>query len=399
MFSPSSSLLPEGLPPLTDEAVVRMEEMVALLRQRIRDQSGSISFFDYMDAVLYAPGLGYYTGGLRKFGAAGDFVTAPEISPLFGQCVARQVAEILVWLGNGEVLEVGAGTGTLAVDLLQTLDILGVAPRRYLILELSSELRARQVETLMARLPHWMDRVEWRVDLPDPGWEGVIVANELLDALPVHRFELTRQGVNELRVAWGDNGFEWRAVPAEGYLASALEKWQASYGAELDTGYVSELGLAAAAWLTTVADRLRRGAILLMDYGYPGREYYHPQRYNGTLACHYRHRRHDDPLILPSLQDITAHVDFTAMAEAAAAAGLTVAGYTTQAHFLIATGIAEISPLVNPADTKAQLSLSNQIQRLTLPQEMGELFKVLALTRGIKEELLGFMNRDLRNRL
>ncbi|CAK0773611.1 SAM-dependent methyltransferase [Gammaproteobacteria bacterium] len=400
-MSPRSPLsVPEGLPPLSPEAFARVEEMVTLLRKRIVSAGGTISFADYMDAALYAPGLGYYTGGLHKLGKAGDFITAPEVSPLFGRCLAHQVAELLAALGEGEVLEVGAGSGALAADLLETLETLGTPPRRYLILELSGELRTRQAETLAARLPHWVGRVEWCTDLPDVGWEGVVVANELLDALPVHRFELTEQEIMEQRVGWDETGFAWRLMPAEGHLASALEIWRTDYGKDLGVDYVSELALAASAWLTTLAGRLGRGGVLLIDYGYSGREYYHPQRYTGTLACHYHHRRHDDPLVLSGLQDITAHVNFTAMAEAAVAADLTVAGYTTQAYFLIATGIGEAFSQSIPTDARAQLSLANQVRRLTLPQEMGEIFKVMAVTRELEEmELLGFRNYDLRSRL
>lgn len=392
----SPLLIPEGFPPLTTETSARVEEIVTLLRQSITRAGGSISFADYMEMALYAPGLGYYTGGLQKFGERGDFITAPEISPLFGRCMAKQIAEILSTLENGEILEVGAGTGVLAVELLATLDELQILPHRYLILELSSELRIRQEETLAARLPHWLDRVEWRTDLPEAGWEGVVIGNEFLDALPVHRFALTEQGIMEQRVGWGKVGFEWRLMPAEGHLASALKAWYDNYGEELEIGYVSELALAASAWLASLAERLARGCILLVDYGYPAREYYRSDRYQGTLSCYYRHHRHDDPFILPGMQDITSHVNFTTLAEASVTAGFTVAGYTTQAHFLIATGIAEIFARLSSNDTQSQLSLANQIRRLTLPYEMGEIFKVFAITKGLEQDLIGFMDCNLR---
>ena len=399
MIARSPFSVPEGLPPLIPEESARVAEVVALLRQHIAAAGGTISFAEYMETALYAPNLGYYTGGLHKFGASGDFVTAPEISPLFGRCLARQVGEVLAQLGGGEVLEVGAGSGVLAAELLATLETMDCAPRRYRILERSSELCARQAETLAARLPHWRDRIEWCADLPEPGWVGVVVANELLDALPVYRFEQTEHGVMEHRVGWREDRFEWCVLPAEGYLASALEDWQARYGADLGVGYLSELSLAATAWLATLAERMTQGSILLIDYGYPSREYYHPDRRTGTLACHYRHRFHDDPFILPGLQDITAHVNFTAIAEAAATVGLAVSGYTTQAYFLIATGIMDAFSSVDTADTRAQLSLANQVRRLTLPNEMGEMFKVIAVSRGLSEELCGFQYRDLRGQL
>ncbi len=391
--------VPAGLPPLTPEESARVEEMLALLRSRIAQAGGSLSFADYMETALYTPNLGYYTGGLHKFGHSGDFVTAPEISPLFGRCLARQVGEILQQIGGGEILEVGAGSGALAVDLLTTLEAMGAAPRRYLILERSVELKTRQAETLAARLPHWLGRVEWSRDLPAPGWDGVVVANELLDALPVHRFAQTAAGLSEQRVGWEDGCLVWKLQPAGGHLAAALAAWREEYGGEIEGDYVSELALAAPAWLATMGGRLRRGGVLLIDYGYPGHEYYHPDRSGGTVSCHYRHRCHFDPLILPGLQDITAHVNFTALAEAAFDVGLSIAGYTTQAHFLLATGIMEGFALIDPSDAAAQLSLANQVRRLTLPQEMGDIFKVMAVTRGLEDGLLGFQGLDLRGRL
>ncbi|CAK0759232.1 hypothetical protein CCP3SC1AL1_2600002 [Gammaproteobacteria bacterium] len=298
-------------------------------------------------------------------------------------------------LGSGELLEVGAGSGTLAVELLKTLEILETPPSRYLILEVSADLRARQYETISTKLPAWMDRVVWISNLPEPGWEGVMVANELLDAMPVHCFEWAGKELLERRVTWDKDRFTWMTQPLSGELVEPLGEWYREYGKGLSVGYLSEIGLIARAWISTTAKLIGRGAMFLFDYGYPGQEYYHPLRNTGTLACHYRHHRHYDPLILPGLQDITSHVDFTAMAKAAV--GLEVSGYTTQAHFLLACGICDLSTeLFTP---EAQWTLSNQIRLLTFPQEMGELFKVLALTRGVREDLMGFRLRNLRNRL
>jgi len=380
---------------LPKESQDHLAAMVARLLEQMEAAGGSLSFAQYMEEALYAPGLGYYTAGLHKFGASGDFVTAPEISPLFGQCLAKQISEVLRELGTGEVLEVGAGSGALAVDLLKTLETLETPPNRYLILEVSADLRARQYETISTQLPTWIDRVVWISNLPESGWEGVIVANELLDAMPVHCFEWTGKDLLERRVTWEKGEFTWVTQPLSGELAEPLGRWHREYGEGLEAGYSSEIGLVARAWVSTIAKLIGRGAMFLFDYGYPGREYYHPLRNTGTLACHYRHHRHYDPLIIPGLQDITSHVDFTAMAKAAV--GLEISGYTTQAHFLLACGICDLS--TEPLNPEAQWALSNQIRLLTFPQEMGELFKVLALTRGLCGDLMGFRLRNLRDRL
>lgn len=369
----------------------------ALIAEEMEREGGAIPFRRFMELALYAPGLGYYSAGSHKLGAAGDFVTAPEISPLFGRTLARPCAELLAALGGGEVLEVGAGTGRMAADVLAEMHRLGTMPERYLILELSAELRERQALTLQQSVPELAARVHWLEHLPER-FQGVILANELLDALPVHLFWIEGRTAHELYVSQGNGEFSWRSGPwSDPRLPERIQALEAELGGPLADGYVSEINLAAEDWMRSVGDVLERGLMLLIDYGHGRREYYHPQRDMGTLLCHYRHRAHGDPLILPGLQDITAHVDFTAVAEAGTAAGLELLGYTTQANFLLGSGLTEL--LAGPVDAEAQLALANEVRRLTLPQEMGETFKVISLGRGELPELPGFRIRDLRDRL
>lgn len=383
--------------PLPDPAArrhsVRLQQLIA---QEAATAGGRLSFARFMDLALYAPGLGYYSAGTRKLGVQGDFVTAPEWSPLFARCLARQVAPVLSELGGGDLLEVGAGSGIMAADLLEALADANALPERYCILERSGDLRERQQTLLRQRLPRLQDRIVWLECLPEAGFRGVILANELLDALPVHCFTLTAEGAAERYVRREGEAWRWCLGP----LSSAVlgERITAlRHDGELAAGYSSEVNLAGESWVRSVADCLEAGMLLLIDYGFPRHEYYHPRRDAGTLMCHYRHRAHDDPLILVGLQDITAHVDFTAMAEAGHAAGLEVAGYTTQGAFLLAIGIAE--ELQAAPDDRTRLRWAQQVKKLTLPHEMGELFKVLALTRGIDGPLAGFAWRDMRDRL
>ncbi len=387
-----------GLPAPDAESMEVSRRLGELIRDEIEAGGGQISFVRYMELALYAPGLGYYSAGARKFGAEGDFVTAPEISPLFARCVACQCAQVLQALGGGDMLEAGAGSGVLACDVLQELERLDCLPRHYLILELSAELRARQQALIQQRIPHLSRRVVWLDAFPPTGFRGVMFANELLDAMPVHRFRLEDDGASELHVTWRNPGFTWRT----GALSSAElnERVGALRAAcDLAPGFVGEASLNARAWVHSAAALLEAGLILLIDYGFPRRELYHPQRSSGTLLCHYRHRAHADPFLYPGLQDITTHVDFTSVAEAAHEAGLCVAGYTTQAHFLLSCGLAEMAAELDAMGTQAQVQLAQQIKRLTLPDEMGEVFKVIALTRGMNAPLCGFALKDDRARL
>ncbi|HZP93459.1 MAG TPA: SAM-dependent methyltransferase [Burkholderiales bacterium] len=378
----SSALLPAPDP----DALAASRELSERIASEIRAAGGWISFARYMELALYAPGLGYYSGGARKLGRDGDFVTAPEISPLFGRALARQIAQVLETT-QGEVLELGAGSGALAMQLLPALDRLGCPPRRYFILELSAQLRERQRDTLAERAPQWLEKVAWLESLPDLV-NGVVFGNEVLDAVTVHLAAWRDDGIFERGVALGEAGFVWRERPAAGHLREAATRLPVA------APYVSEVGLGARALVATAAQRLARGALLFIDYGFGRGEYYHPQRAQGTLMCHYRHRAHDDPFFLPGLQDITAHVDFSAVAGAAREAGCALSGYTTQAQFLLNCGITDLLA-ETPADEAARyLPQAAAVQRLLSPAEMGELFKAIALTRGIDAPLLGFRHGD-----
>lgn len=382
-----------GLPPPSSAELAHSETLVRLIREEMASCGGSIDFGRYMELALYAPGLGYYRGGAQKFGAAGDFVTAAELSPLFARCLARQCQQILDHLGKADVMEVGAGSGVLAVETLRALEALGSLPDRYLVLELSAELQQRQRALVARELPHLVKRVHWLQSLPDDPLTGVIFANELLDAMPVHRFRASERGIEQMHVAWEGDHFVWHTKPTNDIVRRRVQTLA------LPMPYISEINLQAEAWVRSVVEHLCQGVLLLIDYGFPRAEYYHPQRNEGTLMCHYRHRAHGDPLILTGLQDITAHVDFTAMAEAGVEAGLSVLGYTGQAAFLLANGLDKLARASDPAALPAHLDLARQINALTSPAEMGELYKVIALGRDIDIPLQGFSLQDRRGRL
>jgi SAM-dependent MidA family methyltransferase len=379
------------LPAPTPEEQQLSEQLVEVVRRDI-GAGGAVDFARFMSTALYAPQLGYYSAGRRKFGAGGDFVTAPELGDLFARCVAHPCAGLLRTLPGGSLLEAGAGSGALAAGLLIELDRLGVLPDRYLILELSAALRVLQRETLERRAPHLVDRVEWLDALPQ-SFCGVILGNEVLDAMPVEKFRITDKGVRQLQVSWNDDGFAWRERAADDAVLRRIDPL------ELPVGYESEIGLQAEAWVRSVAPILESGAILLFDYGFPRAEFYHPERRSGTLMCHYRHRTHTDPLILAGLQDITAHVDFTAIASAGCDAGLSLLGYTSQAMFLLGAGLPQIMTTSDPDDAGAHARLAHEVNKLTSPAEMGELFKVIALGRGVGNTLSGFSMLDRRHRL
>ena len=380
--------MPTTLPVPGTEAAQHSARLVEFIRQDIAAQGGWISFARYMELALYAPGLGYYTAGAHKFGEAGDFITAPELSPLFGRTVARQVAEIMAHSAP-HILELGAGSGKLAADMLAELEQLGSLPDSYAILEISADLRARQQILLRERLPHLLDRMHWLDELPEK-FSGAIIANEVLDALPVHLVRWRDSAITERGVALAEHGFIWqeRAITDTALL-------QAAQLISVPEDYVSEICLAARGLINSLAQRLDHGAMLFIDYGFGAREFYHPQRSSGTLMCHYRHHAHDDPFFLPGLQDITAHVNFTDIAECGIDAGLELVGYTNQAFFLINCGITALLQDTSPENLRDYLPLSAQLQKLTSPAEMGELFKVIALSKGIKEALQGFSSGDL----
>lgn len=372
------------LPPPEPEALALSHRLQERIVGEMEGNGGCIPFDRYMELALYAPGLGYYSNGLRKFGEAGDFVTAPEISPLFGGCIAGQCLEVMDQIGECDILEFGAGSGRLAADILTGLDRLGHLPRRYCILELSAALRQRQQALLEQELPHLAGRVQWLDGLPER-FSGVLIANEVIDAMPVQRFRLSEQSVQEQFLRWdGDRlQFLWDEPQTQG-LAQAVERLRAHHG--LPPGYESEINLRARAWIGELASCLRQGLVLLIDYGYSGREFYHPQRDRGTLICHYRHRVHDDPFILPGLQDITANVDFTALAEAGETAGFERIAFTSQAWFLLGGGLERLLAQLPgfEQDPRRHLSQLQAVKRLTLPNEMGERFKVLGMAKGLK---------------
>ena len=386
---PNAPALPEPTP--EERALSR--RLIDLMRAEIARAGGAIAFARFMELALYAPELGYYSAGKHKFGAAGDFVTAPELGPVFAQCMARQCAQILAALPQGDILEAGAGSGALAVQLLLELERLGQLPARYFILEISSALRARQQALFADQAAHLLERVHWLDNLPSAGFRGIVLGNELLDAMPVERFRFDAKGIAQLLVGWQENRFVWREVPAN----AALRDRVAALG--LPEGYVSEIGFAAEGWVRSAADILEQGVMLLVDYGFPGHEFYHPQRASGTLMCHYRHRAHDDPLLFVGLQDITAHVDFTAIAKAGTESGLSLLGYASQALFLLGCGLDAIAARIDPADVRMHLQFTNEVKKLTLPHEMGELFKVIALGRNVDAPLAGFRLQDRRGRL
>lgn len=379
---------PPGAGPSLPEPDAQAQSRSRLLQQRICERiaqaGGWLPFSDYMQMALYEPALGYYDAKSKKFGQQGDFVTAPEISPLFARATAAQLAQAFEQL-PACVLEFGAGSGALARDLIGELQRRGRPAQAYFIIEISADLRERQ-QQLLAGLPvTWLDR------LPQD-FEGVVIANEVLDVLPVRLFVRGHDGVYERGVGCEGMQLRFAARAADPALAQEVAAIEERVG-PLPEGYGSEVCPLAQAWILSLAACLRRGLALLFDYGFPRREYYHPQRAMGTLMCHYRQRAHADPLWLPGLNDITAHVDFSACAQAAHTGGLDVLGYTSQARFLMNCGILE---LLGEGLDPAQLGA---VQRLLSEAEMGELVKVLALGRGLDTPLLGFTRGDRRQRL
>jgi SAM-dependent MidA family methyltransferase len=384
--------------PLTPEQQAHIEEITRLISREISHMGGAITFDRYMELALYAPGLGYYQNAGYKIGAAGDFITAPEISAYFSRCLARQCAQVLTELGQGSILEFGAGSGVMAADILTELEIMGCLPEQYAIMDLSGYLQRRQRKTLEQRVPHLLERVSWLDKLPESGFRGVVLGNELLDAMPVHKFRIASSGLQEQYVAEHEGAFvsQWHA--ASPILQAAVEDIERQYGV-LDEGYTSEINLRLKPWMDLFKQVLEQGLLLLIDYGYPGPAYFHPERHMGTLICHYQHRAHADPLILTGLQDITASVDFSAVAQAGADAGLELAGYTTQAHFLLGCGLDQLLGQLDPEQDDQYIGALLGVKQITLPSEMGERFQAIALAHELSVPLVGFGFRDLRSRL
>ncbi|MDJ0911511.1 MAG: SAM-dependent methyltransferase [Woeseiaceae bacterium] len=383
---------PERLPEPDPASAEHSLKVAVHLREQIAEAGGTLSFAEFMQEALYAPGLGYYAAGATKFGAAGDFVTAPEVSPLFGRVIARQCAEVLDLTAGGAILELGAGTGRLAVDVLGRLKGIDALPEEYRILEVSPELSARQAETIKAEIPELLDRVRWLDALPD-SHRGVVIANEILDALPVERF-VRRESVRQLRVADRDGKLCFVEADAPPVLQEAVFAIEDDLSRALERGYTSEVSLGTGPWVADVVAALEKGAILLFDYGLPRREHYAPDRHDGWLRCHFRHRAHNDPLILPGIQDITAWVDFTSVATAAVDNGAEIAGFVTQAAFLMNAGLDAEMAFPTDAPLEQQIALSEQVKMLTLPGSMGEAFKCLGLSKGIDGPLTAFSHAD-----
>ncbi len=383
---------PSSLPRPDAQSAAHSEKCADFLRARMEDAGGSISFAEYMQHALYAPGLGYYAAGASKFGAQGDFVTAPEVSPIFANVVARQCAEVFAQTGSAAIVEFGAGSGRLAVDLLTKLETLGALPDHYQILEVSADLRERQERLLQAEAPEHLARVEWINAIP-PQHSGVIIANEVLDALPVERF--TRRGsVYQQRVRAINGGFEFVEAEAPQHLVDAVSAIEADLGDRLPDGFTSEVSLGARAWVSEVIASLQEGMAFLFDYGVSRREYYAADRTDGWLRCHFRHHAHNDPLVLPGIQDITSWVDYSLVAEAAVSGGGDIAGYVNQAQFLTGGGLgAEIQGMMD-LPPERQMKLSGQVKLLTLPGEMGEYFKCLGVSRGSIARPTAFRIKD-----
>ena len=401
VMSLSHSRVESALPVPDREALAVSQELSTRIAAEIARHGGWLSFARYMEMALYEPGLGYYSNPGQVFGAAGDFVTAPELTPLFGATLARQVSP---WLkdpalaGSGQVvLEVGGGSGMLAAQLLNALDNVGHHEVRYLILELSAERREHQRQTLKSLAPGLMDRVGWLDTFPE-SFAGVVVANELLDAMPVQLFEWQADAEAELQemgVTWVDGQFAWAPRPADAVLTetvTALRNRLGPEGAQWHSPYRSEICPAQQAWMRTLADCMTAGVVMLLDYGFAEPEYYHPQRDQGTLMCHYRHRSHADPFLWPGLSDITAHVDFTALARAATAEGFSLVGYTSMAAFLLNAGLLdELADLPREPES-FWFAQAQAVQQLISEAEMGELFKVIAFEKNLREaaSVLGF---------
>jgi SAM-dependent MidA family methyltransferase len=379
--------MPSRLPEPTADERAHSDHLLQLLREQIASH-GPMPFSQYMERCLYAPGLGYYSAGRTKFGAAGDFVTAPELGGLFAGCVISAVQPTLAMLGEeADFLELGGGSGAFAEAALNALAASGTPPRRYLILEPSADLRERQRERLRANLPVALNaRVQWLDRPPEQDWRGVLFANEVIDALPATRFAMRAGEVYEEHVALDGEGRLLRADrPADALVSAAVRHVERDLGVDFVDGYRSEILPQLPYWIQAVAGSLVAGLMLFIDYGYVRREYYLPERDDGTLMAHYRHHAHSDPLYLPGMNDLTASVDFTALAEAGNSAGFGVAAYLPQAQFLIGAGLQEIfeGEQAKIADEHGRYRLAQQVKRLMLPDQMGERFQAMLLARGL----------------
>ncbi|MDA9271801.1 SAM-dependent methyltransferase [bacterium] len=365
--------------------------LINTIKSRIQQQ-GPIPFVEFMQQALYAPNLGYYSANLQKLGLGGDFITAPELTPLFGQTLAKQCQQILNSVKAPVIFEFGAGSGQLCVDLLTQLECLDCLPQAYYILEVSGNLKARQQALIKQRIPHLANRVTWLSQWPTTAFNGVVIANEVLDAMPVHRFLQTQTGLLESYITLDDH-----SALLECFKPCTHPRLQTHVQTVLPADrypYQSEVNLFMNDWLRQCYTMLNQGVVLIMDYGFPRHEYYHPDRRDGTLMCHYQHKAHANPLLHVGEQDITAHVDFTHVADAAHTAGFHVTGYTNQASFLLANGLLDL--LAALSDERYRMRSQQAVKQLLQPNEMGELFKVIALSKKLDLALTGFQLNDKR---
>jgi len=388
--------LTTSLPVLDNIAQQHSEQLLTLIKHKINQAGGKITFAAYMQLCLYSPGLGYYSAGSHKIGCGGDFTTAPEISPLFSRSLAHQLIDVLRQLDQANILEFGAGSGKMAVDILRELNVKQSLPKHYYIIEASADLRKRQQQAIHEGVPELEGKVIWLDSLPER-FKGVVLANEVCDAMPVHRLHFNNAVCYECYIVNNNGQLQW--CDDELSRTDLIDKVAAIQSLIGDSDYFTEVNLAAKAWLASLADNLQQGAVFIIDYGYPQAVYYHPQRSSGTMMCYYQQQGHNNPLVLPGLQDITAHVDFTSLAQIAVDNGLEVAGFQSQADFLLAGGITELAADDNNDDAFAMLRQAMEIKRLTLPTEMGETFKVLTLTKNLDQLLPRIQQGDRRYNL
>jgi SAM-dependent MidA family methyltransferase len=389
------------LPSPSADEIQHSDQLSRRICDEINANQGSISFRKYMEMALYEPALGYYVAGKRKLGEGGDFVTAPEISALFSRCIANQCAQVLQEINTGSILEFGAGSGIMAADILLHLEKLACLPEHYYIIDLSPELKQQQRNTLERHAAHLLSRVEWLSTLPEK-FSGVILGNEVLDAMPAELFHYADKQIFQQHVIFEDDQFKLiNKVADDSFLNSLhfLNSPEQVNALNLPDNYTSEFNPNINHWIEQLTASLQQGIILLIDYGYSRQEYYHPDRDMGTLICHYHHLTHNNFFWYPGLQDITANVDFTHVAEAADNKGLLVAGFTSQAAFLAACGLEDLFIQALEQSPEQQYHLAQQIRTLSLPAEMGERFKVIALNKKMDIDLIGFSTIDYRHKL
>ena len=395
-----SSIESQSLPVMTAEQKQYSEELQAVIRTELASQGNVISFEHFMQLALYHPELGYYTSTLNKLGAEGDFITSPEVSPIFGRCVANCCQQAVSLLEDGLMIEFVAGSGKLAADILMELQQRDSLPKAYWIIELSADLQQRQRNYLQNKVPDLLPIVQWHSSLPSEPVNAIVIANEVLDAMPVHRFHVDNE-INAMGVQWSESQqhFQSCLMEADEQLKSAVKTLIQDYGQGWPAGYESELSLIQPAWIKTISAALNRGLLLLIDYGYGRAEYYQSQRSEGTLMCHFQHRAHNNPFTHIGQQDITAFVDFTRIAEAGVENGLKLSGYSTQCGFLLENGLEKMMPDPAQSSITDMLGFSQQVKTLTMPTEMGERFKVMAMTKHLSLVLPGFEWQDQRHRL